>query len=865
MDWLIALRLLGCCLVPVAMSVVFYFLQKKTKFGLIPYKYSQLIIGIIFGGVAIFGTEVGVDVGNGVMANVRDSGPLVAGLAFGGPAGLIAGTIGAFERGLRDVWQPAYINSHAVSYTHIACTLSTFLAGVYAAVLRKYLFEDKRPSWGFGFFIGIIMEVIHLTVLFLTKLNDLDRTFMVIKTVSIPMILANGVAVMLSCMILNLIANKENPIINRYKKLTNQIQFWLLITVLIVFVASTSLVYVIQTNTSYNDAENLIELNIGDVEQAVSETTDKDLLSINDDIKHEVEAFETADISCEDLQYIADLYDVDEICVCIKVEREPGKYGTVIYSSNIESYVNPALNPKVPFYMDDYDQSKEFNRLLPSSPDHTTNSYVQPLRQNSEGAQLRKYSGITLDSDAIGGKEGYVQVGYGYEKFKDAVLEQVRNLSNNRHVGKTGRVIVADKDQKIVSLEGELTKDTFLKDMGVFVSETIDGKEVLKDQRTRYENPVAFTADKDGKPILESGNYMFEQVEEFFVVAAMPTAEILDSRDNVLYLTSFMEVLMFAILFALIYELIMQLVVKNINNINSDLGKIIDGDLEVSLNAKGSDEFVSLSNDINTTVSTMKHYIQEAASRIDKELAFAKSIQASALPNTYPAFPNLPSVDICAKMFTAKEVGGDFYDYYMLDANHIGFLVADVSGKGIPAAMFMMQSKATIKNYAARCIKANEVMENSNNELCKENDAGMFVTCWFSIFDTDTGMMYFSNAGHNPPVLYHAKTKKWEYIKSKAGLVLAGFDGVPYPKDKIQLEPGDRVFLYTDGVTEATRGDKVLYGEDRLINYLSNKGTGEIHEVLEGLKEDIDLFIDGAPQFDDITMLMLEYRGKEEK
>ena len=840
-DGMIVLQLLACCLLPVGLSVIFYFLYKKTKFNLWPYKYKQLIIGIVFGGVAIFGTEVGVDVGGGVMANIRDSGPLVAGLIFGGPSGIIAGVIGGLHRVMY-----TYVEGKG-AYTVLACSLSTFLAGVYAALLRKYMFDNKRPSWGFGLFIGIIMEVIHLTILFLTKLQDLDKTFSIIKTVAVPMILANGVATMLSCMILNIIANKENPIINRYKKLTNQIQFWLLITVLIVFVGSTSLVYVIQTNTSYNNANNLMELNLADVTNEVRDSTADDLLSLNAEIKEAVEA--DIDVPVSTLQDFAALYGVDEINICIKTwVPEAGQYKTLIYNSNIQRYVDNT------FYMDDYDQPREFNILLPGSEGHVE-AYVQPLRKNAEADELMKYAGMTLELPGGDPRVGYVQVGYTYERFSNVIDTRVHSLSANRHIGETGIIIVANRAHKVVSSDDEELNKVKLEEIGF----DIDNKEVDK----RYEKGGIYFGkyNEDNEPISEKGCYIFTTAEEYFIVAAMPTTEVLNSRDNVIYLTCFMEVLMFAVLFALVYQLIMKLVVNNIDKINKDLGKIIDGDLEVSLDVKGSDEFVSLSNDINTTVSTMKHYIEEAASRIDKELEFAKSIQTSSLPTAYPAFPNVPSIDIYAKMFTAKEVGGDFYDYYMLDANHIGFLVADVSGKGVPASLFMMQAKATIKNYASRCIKTNEVMELSNNELCKENDAGLFVTCWFGIMNTDTGWMYFCNAGHNPPVVYRAATKTWEYLKSSVGLVLAGFEGVPYPKEKLQLDPGDRVFLYTDGVTEATREDKVLYGEERLLKYLTKHGTEEIHQVLDGLKEDIDKFIDGAPQFDDITMLMLEYRG----
>ena len=287
----------------------------------------------------------------------------------------------------------------------------------------------------------------------------------------------------------------------------------------------------------------------------------------------------------------------------------------------------------------------------------------------------------------------------------------------------------------------------------------------------------------------------------------------------------------------------------------------MQGDLDQKVDVKSSQEFIDLSRDINITVDTLKDFIKEAEERIDKELAFARSIQASSLPSVFPAFPGVKEFDIYATMNTAKEVGGDFYDFYFVDMNHIAFLVADVSGKGIPASMFMMESKALIKNTLT-AIKDIDILFNRVNEsLSQGNEANMFVTCWMGILDLDTGVVEYVNAGHNAPVIYRASTGKWEYLKEEyKDLVLAGLPNTKYHKQSITLNPGDKIYLYTDGVTEATRGDKTLYGEERLLAYLNKQKTFDQYKLLKGIQKDIDKFVSGADQFDDITMLVFDFK-----
>ena len=213
-------------------------------------------------------------------------------------------------------------------------------------------------------------------------------------------------------------------------------------------------------------------------------------------------------------------------------------------------------------------------------------------------------------------------------------------------------------------------------------------------------------------------------------------------------------------------------------------------------------------------------------------------------------------------MIAAKEVGGDFYDFYKLSDTTVAFLAADVSGKGIPAAMFMMTAKTIIKDLAERGLAVNEIFTQANEKLCENNESGMFVTAWMGILDLTTGQVKFANAGHNPPLLKRANGT-FEYLKTRAGFVLAGMEGVRYRIGELTLYPGDRLFLYTDGVPEATNTENQLYGETRLLDFMNRNSATEATALLPALKANIDEFVGEAPQFDDITMLMFDYKPKE--
>ncbi|MBQ6755880.1 MAG: serine/threonine-protein phosphatase [Oscillospiraceae bacterium] len=247
----------------------------------------------------------------------------------------------------------------------------------------------------------------------------------------------------------------------------------------------------------------------------------------------------------------------------------------------------------------------------------------------------------------------------------------------------------------------------------------------------------------------------------------------------------------------------------------------------------------------------------------ESELNMAASIQLHMLPSIFPPFPERDDFDIFASMNPAKEVGGDFYDFFLIDDNHLGLVMADVSGKGVPAALFMMASKILIQNYALLGMSPKEVLESANNRICSNNREEMFVTVWFGSLDLTTGVLTCANAGHEYPVLKNPDGS-FELIKDKHGFVIGGLSGVKYKEYELNLSPGSKLFLYTDGLPEATDAKSELFGTDRMLEALKAVENEAPQAILEGVDTVVNRFVGDAPQFDDLTMLCLEFRGKGE-
>jgi sigma-B regulation protein RsbU (phosphoserine phosphatase) len=272
------------------------------------------------------------------------------------------------------------------------------------------------------------------------------------------------------------------------------------------------------------------------------------------------------------------------------------------------------------------------------------------------------------------------------------------------------------------------------------------------------------------------------------------------------------------------------------------------------------DEIQVLAESFDDLSKKTKRYIEDITritqekERISTELNVATQIQADMLPRIFPAFPERSEFDIYATMTPAKEVGGDFYDFFLVDDNHLGLVMADVSGQGVPAALFMVIAKTLIKNRSQMGGTPAQILSYANDQLCEGNEAELFVTVWLAIIEISTGKGIAANAGHEHPAIRRGNGT-WELSKYRHSPAVATMEGLRFREHEFELHSGDSLYVYTDGVTEATNADNVLFGEERLVNALNREPMAVPEVLLKNVKEDIDLFVADAPQFDDITML----------
>jgi sigma-B regulation protein RsbU (phosphoserine phosphatase) len=279
------------------------------------------------------------------------------------------------------------------------------------------------------------------------------------------------------------------------------------------------------------------------------------------------------------------------------------------------------------------------------------------------------------------------------------------------------------------------------------------------------------------------------------------------------------------------------------------------------------DEAGKLAQALTYLKASLKHYHQmlketsASQEHLESELKVAHDIQMSLLPKVFPPFPQCPEFDLFALMETAKEVGGDFYDFFPVDQRHLFFVMGDVSGKGIPAALFMAVTKTLIKAKATLGGSPREVLAEVNRELFRRNDFSMFATIFCGILNRESGEINYANGGHNPPLLLR-RGKEPGFLKKPGEMVLGVFKNIVYSKGSLRLEPGDALFLYTDGLTEAMNSQEELFSEKRLMELLAGADQKSVKETIFFLREEILAFLHPLPLPDDLTMMMLKYNGR---
>jgi len=612
------------------------------------------------------------------------------------------------------------------------------------------------------------------------------------------------------------------------KKISLIISIWLVVIMLSASVALAVLSYVIQFNQTKAHTKALLRHYVQDV------TLDLDS-EVNESIMYYIDEFmilngiNSAHIKNPD-DLSEELYELSE---------DFGHEASII---NNDGIIIASSNPDyIGYDMRSNEQSQEFLILL----DDRSNEYIQAdLSKAYNSDALMKYAGKRFLDDS-----GFMLLGINMEMYYDDIKTEGEYIATNRRIDETGYIIICDEDLNIIDSYRNAHKGKSILDAGIYIDP---------------EKEYAFE-DMECKVFGVPSYINITHNKGLYVIGVYSMAEVITKVSTSLWTAALLEFIVCTILFVALMLLLKKLIVDNMVAVNKSLNKITEGNLDERVNVRDSYEFDALSTDINATVDKLKGYIEEVQARIDEDLEIARQIQRAVLPSKFPPFPDCHDFEIYADMKAARVVGGDFYDFYMIGNDTLGFLVADVSGKSIPAAMFMMRGKATIRALTESGMPPSDVFTIANTKLCEGNDAELFITAWLGLLDLKTGTLRVANAGHNPPILL--RNGKAEFISLKPDLVLAGWENRTYKESTMQLQRGDILFLYTDGVTEAMNCSNELYGEERLKellsfddNYPEPSLDNNIPKMLcEMVTADVERFVNGAEQSDDITMLCVRY------
>lgn len=508
--------------------------------------------------------------------------------------------------------------------------------------------------------------------------------------------------------------------------------------------------------------------------------------------------------------------------------------GIVTHSSNQEL---------IGTYLGDNEQTAPFLCLLNGESSYSADIIPNPFHDGTEIA----YFGRTFQD-----KSGFVLFGINEDNYRKVLGESLEHYTEEMRIGLTGYF------------------------MNVSPKMTIDYVTHMKSelQGTAFEDvrllPESDGAIKNSVAQLYGENCYVAALKtpEYYLVGVYPTAEAdqFMLQDNILFVILFLLIL--GAFFIAFFIILHRIVLREVKETRDSLKRITDGNLNERMNAAGSLEFEELSAGINETVDKLKDLIKTEEDRVRAELLNAKNIQESSVPNIFPPFPENTAFGLYASMNTAEDVGGDFYDFFMTDENTLVIVMADVSGKGMPAALYMMRAKTLIKTYAQQGLPVEEVASETNRKLCEDESAEMFVTAWIGALDLGTGVIRYVHAGHTLPVLIGDEIS---FVKQKINMVLGGMENARYIRQEVRLSPGDSIFLYTDGITEALDAGGNEYGNDRLIGLIRDRITGLSAEdsndlcraCCEAVLSDVREFAADTAQYDDITMMWVRYDGNE--
>ena len=792
--------LIATALSPAIMAFLFHFITKRSKrWANLNFWVQQILITLFFFGLTICSIHFGVKFQQeeitheyiiGPEAIVQTFGsanaaPMIAGLVFGWPAGLMTGFLGGLYR--------CFINPFGIGdFIRAAESLTIFFSGAISALLRKGLFDNKKPKWGYGIIIGILIETIHMVMIFVTGMSqrNVNFAYAVIRQCDIACALVVTFAIVTALLSISIAERESIGFKFKDNKISTKVQRWMLGSFVIAMLGASLLTYFA-------------------VSTQASVETHQTLQNAARDVVYELETSEWGSEQGWNIDKSSDIDELKPIAYTRRI-RTDGFIAILGGDYYRAQGVDPIYDPET---------DEEICSPIEIKEDQIYSVSADLDEYRESGYQLKFYNPKT-------GKEDRPP----HDKSRFTSKVDIKIDLANSALAKYRTHLATPMFQTIIHSYDENMNVVNWQYMVVMIEARVTGSN--DDTITQHFNVVAF----------------------------MSLYEARSAMGMSLRISIYIELLIFIAVYGVIYTFIKRAVVNNIQKINTSLEKITEGDLSIKVNVRSNAEFASLSDDINHTVDTLKHYIDEAQKRMEQELVFAKSIQQGTLPYIFPTTMNF---DLYADMKTAKQVGGDFYDFFPLSNNRLFFLIADVSGKGVPAAMFMMRAETLIKSLVQTDeMSLEQVVAAVNNELCLNNEAQMFVTCWCAILDINTGHVDFVNAGHNPPIIKR-KGGKFEEFKVTKNFVLAGLENIPYRLESIDLKPGDEIFIYTDGVTEATDKSKRLFGMQRLLKFMNEYQYHTSSEMLKGIMKQLDNFQKDVDQADDITMLMIRFKPEE--
>ena len=602
-------------------------------------------------------------------------------------------------------------------------------------------------------------------------------------------------------------------------RLSAQLRIRLLVLVAVSFCVAAFTLWKGETIRAEKDVRTLLQLNYRDLDKAFTDRADYQLATIARDL---AERFGTSGkLASEDIDAICDEEEISEI-------YDVDARGIVVGGSRI-----------VGADMHRGSQSAEFLRLLePDAPP----TLSQPDMPRSSDGKVFKYAAARFPDCS-----GYLEVGWSEERFLKYLRQRAYGYTRSWHIDERGYIVFVDSS-------GTVTSHT---DM------SLAGKPL---QEATGLNPATvptgtlFRATIGGEPMFCYAG----PVRNYLAVLANPVSDVFASRDRFLPRMAAVQLAIFAALFAFISLLLRTRVAGSVQRIGNALRRIAGGDLEGRVDVRSCLEFSELSDNINTTVGALRNAAEERVRRIEAELELGRTIQRAALP---AEFPSEDGWRLAASMESAREVGGDFYDFFPLGDTQRAFLVADVSGKGITGALYMMNAKTLLKDalLADPAHDPAAALSRVNGELCRNNPAEMFITAWVGVLDLETGGVAFANAGHNPPLRLRAGSGSPEWIRERSGCPLGCFENAVYKPRETSLAQSDALFLYTDGVTEAMDGSGALFGEERLATTLAETGTQVPRALDIAVHAAVATFANGAPRADDLTILAVQYLGAPER